>query len=82
VRSTRRCDDLESIWNMVARTAYTQLGYRPTALVACVSGMCLLFVVPVLSMLFGSGALRLLGAITFALMARTYEPMVRYLAAR
>jgi hopene-associated glycosyltransferase HpnB len=82
VRSTRRYDDLESIWNMVTRTAYTQLGYRPIALVACVSGMCLLFVVPVLSMLFGSGALRLLGAITFAVMVRTYAPMVRYLGTR
>jgi hopene-associated glycosyltransferase HpnB len=82
VQSTRRYDDLESIWNMVARTAYTQLGYSPTALVACIFGMCLLFLVPVLSMLFGSHWLRLLGAITFGLMVRTYAPMVRYLGAR
>jgi hopene-associated glycosyltransferase HpnB len=81
VRSMRRYDDLESIWNMVARTAYTQLGYSPTTLVACISGMCLLFLVPVLSMLLGSGALRALSAITLAVMAHTYAPMVRYLGA-
>jgi hopene-associated glycosyltransferase HpnB len=79
VESTRRYDDLESIWNMVARTAYTQLGYRPAALVACLFVMALLFLTPVFSILFGSGWLRVIGATTFAVMVRTYAPMVRYL---
>jgi hopene-associated glycosyltransferase HpnB len=81
VQSSRSYDDLESIWNMVARTAYTQLGYSPTALVACLFAMALLFLTPVSSMLFGSGWLRLLGAIPFVVMVRTYAPMVRYLGA-
>ena len=81
VQSTRRYDDLESIWNMVARTAYTQLGHSPAALVSCLFAMALLFLTPVFSMLFGSGWLRLLGATTFAVMVRTYAPMVGYLGA-
>ena len=81
VKSTRRYDDLESIWNMVARTAYTQLGHSPAALVSCLFAMALLFLTPVSSMLFGSGWLRIIGATTFALMVRTYAPMVGYLGA-
>jgi hopene-associated glycosyltransferase HpnB len=81
VESTRRYDDLESIWSMVARTAYTQLGYSPLALFACVLGLVLLFFAPIYAMLFGSSAARMLGAAAYVAMVRTYSPMVRYLRA-
>lgn len=81
VNSNRRYDELESIWNMVARSAYTQLGYNPLTLFGCVLGLALLFFFPVLAMLFGAGAVRVLGAIAYGAMVRTYAPMVRYLGA-
>ncbi|MET0153819.1 MAG: glycosyltransferase [Candidatus Binatia bacterium] len=81
VESTRRYDDLQSIWNMVARTAYTQLGYRPLALIGCVLALVFLFFVPVFAVLFGSSAARVLGAVALAAMVRTYAPMVRHLRA-
>ncbi len=81
VESTRRYDDLRSIWNMVARTAYTQLGHSPLALLGCVLALVFLFFVPPLAVLFGSSAARVLGAIAYAAMIRTYVPMVRHLRA-
>jgi hopene-associated glycosyltransferase HpnB len=81
VDSTRGYDDLESIWNMVARSAYTQLGYNPLALFGCVLGLALAFLVPVSAVLFGSGAVRVLGSVAYGAMVRTYAPMVRYLGA-
>jgi hopene-associated glycosyltransferase HpnB len=81
VQSTRRYDDLESIWDMVTRTAYTQIRYSPARLFGCVLALGLLFLVPVLSMAIGSTAVRVLSVITYATMVRTYTPIVRYLGA-
>jgi hopene-associated glycosyltransferase HpnB len=81
VNSTRGYDDLESILNMVARSAYTQLGYNPLALLGCLLGLAVVFFVPVSAMLFGSGAVRVLGAVAYGGMIRTYAPIVRYLGA-
>lgn len=81
VESTRGYDDLAPIWNMVARSAYTQLGYAPWKLAGSVLGLALLFFAPVAAVLFGSGSLRLLGLAAYAAMARTYVPMNVYLGA-
>jgi hopene-associated glycosyltransferase HpnB len=81
VESTRKYEDLESIWSMVVRTAYTQLGYNPLNLFACVLALAVLFFVPVWAVLFGSAPDRALGAIAYAAMVRTYTPMVRHLRA-
>ncbi len=45
-KSRRAYPDLVSIWNMVARTAFTQLNYSPLLLVATVIGMKLVYLVP------------------------------------
>jgi GT2 family glycosyltransferase len=81
VASTRRYDDLQSIWSMVARTAYTQLGYSPAALIGCIVALVILFLGPVFAVLFGSSAVRVLGVVAYAGMVRTYFPMVRHLRA-
>jgi hopene-associated glycosyltransferase HpnB len=81
VESMRKYEDLESIWNMVARTAYTQLGYSPPALLGCLIALVALFFAPVLALLLGSSAVRMLGAIALGAMVRTYVPMVRHLRA-
>ncbi len=82
VNSTRGYDTLGSIWDMVARSAYTQLRYNPLALLGCVLGLAYLFFLPVAAALFASGPAQLLGLIAYAAMVRTYSPMVAYLCRR
>lgn len=79
VNSTRGYDTLAGVWDMVARTAYTQLGRSPLALVACVVGLALIFFVPPAALLWGRGVVRLCGLVGYAAMVRTYAPMVEYL---
>jgi hopene-associated glycosyltransferase HpnB len=79
VSSTRGYPTLTALWNMVARSAYTQLRTSPLILLGCVLGLCWSFVVPVAAVLGASTLARLLGLVTLAAMTRTYAPMVRWL---
>jgi hopene-associated glycosyltransferase HpnB len=79
VSSTRGYPTLASIWDMVARSAYTQLEYNPLALLGCVAGLSYVFFLPVAALLWASGTARLLGFATYLAMVRTYAPMVSYL---
>jgi hopene-associated glycosyltransferase HpnB len=81
VVSTRGYRMLGSIWDMVARSAYTQLGYSPVALVGCVVGLVFVFFAPAAAIVCGTTSARLLGAVAYAAMVRTYLPMVAYLGA-
>jgi hopene-associated glycosyltransferase HpnB len=81
VRSLRPYDSLESIWNMVARSAYSQLSYSPWLLVGTVIGMMLIYLVPpvgfVVGMGLGLGTIALLGLIGWLMMALAYWPTLR-----
>lgn len=79
VQSTRGYENLGTIWNMVARSAYSQLGYQPLALVATVVGLALVFLAPPLVALCGHGGMRWWGLAAYLAMTRTYLPTVRYL---
>jgi hopene-associated glycosyltransferase HpnB len=69
-------------WNdvrcMVSRSAYTQLGYSPLALVLTMAGMGLTYVAPVLLAIGGSGPARWLGFLSWALMALAFQPSLRF----
>jgi hopene-associated glycosyltransferase HpnB len=80
VNSTRGYETLADIWNMVARSAYTQLRYNPLALLGCAAGLAYVFFAPIAALLWGHGMMiRVLGLLAYAAMVRTYRPMVRYL---
>lgn len=84
-RSVRPYGGLAPIWGMVARSAYTQLGYSPLLLAGTVAGMALLYAVPPAALAVGIATRRPLlalpGALAWATAARTYAPMVaRYRA--
>lgn len=81
VVSTRGYDTLAGVWNMVARTAYTQLRHSPVALVACLTGLALVFLVPPAALLWGRGLVRVCGLLAYAAMVRTYLPVIDYLGA-
>lgn len=79
VNSTRGYTSLANIWDMVARSAYTQLRHNPIALIGCVLGLVYIFLGPVAAIMCGSTGTRLCGLLAYAAMVRTYYPMVTYL---
>ena len=62
---------------MIARSAYAQLKYSPLLLAATVLGMVLTYLVPPLAALFAHGLAQLLGALAWALMAISFQPILR-----
>lgn len=76
--SIRPYAGLGEIWAMVARSAYTQLGYQPLLALGTVLGLGLLFVVPLLAAVGGLAAemwsVSLLGWAAWGVMAATFLP--------
>ncbi|HEY3748207.1 MAG TPA: glycosyltransferase [Pseudonocardiaceae bacterium] len=80
VRSLRRYPKLADLWDMVARSAYTQLRYSPALLAGTVLGLLLLYAVPpvatVVGFATGSSVFALLGAAAWLVMSASYLPML------
>jgi hopene-associated glycosyltransferase HpnB len=90
VASHRPYPELADLWNMIARSAYTQLRYSPWLLSATVAGLVLLFAVPPLAAVGGlialaagagiessAGLIALVGVGAWAAMSATWVPMLR-----
>ena len=81
IHSLRRYDRLADIWEMVARTAYTQLRYSALALAGTIIGMTLIYLVPVGASVFGamSGDMPAFyaGLVAWLIMGTAYEPTLR-----
>lgn len=77
-QSIRRYPGVEDIRRMVARSAYTQLGYSPLLLAGTLAGMALVYLLPVLLVLFGHGPAQTLGLLAWALMAVAFLPILRF----
>lgn len=81
-QSLRPYDSLGAIWDMVARTAYTQLNYSPGLLLGTVFGMSLIYLIPPLltigGILTGQSLLAVIGGGTWLLMSLAYLPTVRF----
>jgi hypothetical protein len=90
VVSVRRYDRLSDVWDMVARSAYTQLGYSLTATVGCVLALAWLYLLPPAAAIAGLALLAVGAGVTTAswlaaaglagwlLMTVTYAPMLRF----
>ena len=80
-RSIRPYDGLRGIWRMVARTAFTQLSYSRSLLAATLLGMMIIYLAPVVTLVWGliAGAwlAAALGGIAFAMMLFAYWPTAR-----
>ena len=74
--SIRSYDTLSSIWQMVARTAYTQLFYSPLLLLVCTLLMLAAFGLPVAA-LFPTQTL-FVGLLILAIQVICYLPTLRY----
>ncbi len=89
VVSVRRYDRLADVWDMVARSAYTQLGYSLTGTVGCVLGLAWLYLLPPGAAIAGlallpagggtatAGWLAAAGLAGWLVMAVTYAPLLR-----
>lgn len=71
--SLRPCDNWRSVWNIIARSAYTQLRHSPPLLALAAAGMVLLYVVPPVLAPFAWPAL-----VGWLLMMGLYLPILRY----
>ncbi|MFB2977462.1 glycosyltransferase [Microseira sp. BLCC-F43] len=80
-RSKRAYDSLATIWDMVARTAFTQLNYSPWLLVGTLIAMTLVYIVPPVGGIWGGLTGNWLAAIagftTWLLMAIAYLPTIK-----
>lgn len=76
--STRRYHQLFDIWNMVARTAYTQLNCSIPMLVLCTLVMTVAFLVPLAGLLSHSLDSASPSALAVTLMVLSFLPTLRY----
>jgi hopene-associated glycosyltransferase HpnB len=88
ITSIRPYPRLADLWQMVTRSAYTQLRYSPAALAGTLAGLLWLYLLPPAAVLAGLaglaagggaafGWLAVAGAAGWAAMAVTYLPMLR-----
>jgi hopene-associated glycosyltransferase HpnB len=78
VISIRPYSTMGEIRRMVVRSAYAQLRYSPPLLAVAVTGLTLVFVVPVAAALFGHGAAQIFGLLAWTIMAVAFQPTLRF----
>lgn len=76
--SHRPYESLETIWNMVARTAYTQLHYSILLLLLCSLLMFMAFILPVYAIFVTQLPFVLVSLLTLAFMIVSYNPVLQY----
>ncbi len=70
--------DLGSIWNMVARSAFTQLGYSTTLLLTCTLVFVAAFWLPWVALSFPSTGAKVLAGLALVMMVIAYLPTLRF----
>lgn len=78
VRAIRPYVTLGAIWNMVARSAFTQLRYSTRLLLVCSALLLLTFVAPLIALAGHGPVPPAAGGIALLAMATAYAPTVRY----
>jgi hypothetical protein len=81
VTSVRPYEGLASVWQMVARSAYTQLRYRPLLLAGTILGLLFTYVLPPAGLIAGLATGNTLTAVAggagWLLMSVSFLPMLR-----
>ncbi|MEH1838307.1 MAG: glycosyltransferase [Nostoc sp.] len=81
-QSVRPYDSLATVWDMVARTAYTQLNYSPLLLLGTLVGMALIYLIPpvcvILGAVWSNWAIAFTGLLGWLLMTFAYYPIIRF----
>lgn len=80
--SLRPYQSLQTIWDMVARTAFTQLNYSPWLLLGTVAAMTLIYLLPpvgtIIGLLMSNWRIAFTGLATWLLMSLAYLPTIRF----
>jgi hypothetical protein len=77
--SIRPYPKFADIWQMISRTAFTQLRYSPALLALTLLGLTVVWWVPAAAILFGHGWPLVFGLVAFCLSALSYMPtLARY----
>jgi hopene-associated glycosyltransferase HpnB len=76
-RSIRAYDGAGEIWSMIARTAFTQLGYSSLVLAGTLAGLGVTYLAPPLLLACAEGWPRLVGGACWLAMAGAFLPTVR-----
>jgi squalene synthase HpnC len=77
VHSLRPYPRFDDIRRMVVRSAFAELRYSPLRLAGAVLGMCLTYLAPPLLAIFAEGWARGLGLAAWAMLALSFQPMLR-----
>ncbi len=77
VESIRPYDDFNHIRRMVSRSAYAELDYSPLKLLGSVAGLAVTYLVPPYFAIFVEGWPGFIGAALWALMALSFQPILR-----
>lgn len=78
VRSVRRYDSLAAIWNMVARSAFTQLHYSTAALLGCTAVFIAAFWLPLATLLLADWPAQTVAGLVALAMIVSYLPTLRF----
>jgi len=78
VLSQRPYNSLAEIWDMVARTAYTQLFYSKLLLLTCTLTLLLMYIFPLWGIFFTSGLAWQLSFVALLIMLSLYVPTLRF----
>jgi len=78
IRTRRPYYHLKHIWNMVARTAFSQLKYSSLLLLLCTKCMITLYLAPILGLFSSSIPIVVFSSITIILMIWTFIPTLKY----
>ncbi|MEO0500802.1 MAG: glycosyltransferase [Pseudomonadota bacterium] len=77
-RSVRPYVGWRPVFDMISRSAYAQLGYRPLALAGTIAGLALVYLAPPLLTLFADGYAATAGLIAWSLMTLSFQPMLAF----
>ena len=77
-KAIRPYTSLENIWNMVARTAFTQLRYSAPLLALCTVLLLLSFIAPLYALVFGNEPAQVAAGVALLAMFGCFLPTVRY----
>jgi hopene-associated glycosyltransferase HpnB len=77
-RSIRPYRTFGSVAAMISRSAYAQLDYSPLTLAGTILGLALVYGVPPVLAIAGSGPARVVAILAWALMALAFQPMLRF----
>ncbi len=75
--STRIYPYFRDIWSMIARTAFTQLGYSSVMLGIAIIGLLATYILPVTLAFFSSGLCQVAGVVTWIAMVAIFQPVLR-----